>query len=106
MHNYELWNLRYQLDSCDDVDYQGAVVQITASLIRFLQDHNLIIKIIPNNWRESQNLQIYESDLTEEGVAVMRDALLKWLRFADRDAKNRSNVTILEKSLNKVRKLS
>lgn len=74
------------------------------AFVKFLQDNNLTKRtLLKPRQKPDESFEIWESDLTEEGVAVVDAAFERWLGALDRGTAP-SDVTILEKSLAKIRK--
>lgn len=69
-------------------------------ITKFLQDHNLTIRIIANSESEiSDDFSIESSDLTSEGLDFMKSTYDKWIRKIDRGM-DPSNVKFLLNNIN------
>ncbi|MCC9609409.1 hypothetical protein LOC68_05355 [Blastopirellula sp. JC732] len=74
------------------------------AFVNFLQDNGLTArKLLKKGQTPDESFEIWESDLTEEGVAVVDKAFDRWLGALDR-GKAPDDVSILEKALAKIRK--
>ena len=72
-------------------------------ITKFLQDNALVNRHLMSSRDDlMDNFMILSSDLTEEGLTVMRSAYHKWLTKVD-NGMSPQDVTFLEKALKKVR---
>lgn len=74
------------------------------ALIKFLQNNNLTVRHLASSVEDiGEEFEIRSSDLTEEGLNVIKLGMDKWLkRFNDRPMRE-SDMVVLEKALQKVR---
>ncbi|SRR5712692_4824894 len=75
------------------------------ALVSFLQENGLTTRTVANSLEEVTEAScLKRSDLTEEGLALVKIALEKWLKALDRRKhKDPENVTILRRSLTALR---
>lgn len=86
-------------------EYRDRISTKAAALVSFLQDNGLVKKrIVPPNSTIPLDLCLRESDLTEEGRAVIHQALDSWLDGHDR-GNDPADVAILVRALAKAKKL-
>ena len=69
---------------------------------KFLNDNNLTVIKLSNYDNIGDDFCIHSSDLTEEGICVMRMAYDKWLSKIDKGM-DYNNVNVLELALRKLR---
>lgn len=74
------------------------------AFVNFLQDNKLTVrKLLKKGQVPDESFEIWESDLTAEGVVVVDKAFERWLGALDRGTAL-DDVSILEKALAKIRK--
>ncbi|KRA62109.1 hypothetical protein ASD89_23755 [Caulobacter sp. Root656] len=72
-------------------------------IIKFLQDNSLVVRqLITSKDELTDDFALSSSDLTEDGLALMRAAYHKWLAKVDKGMPPQ-DVTLLEKALKKIR---
>jgi hypothetical protein len=70
----------------------------------FLQDNGLTVRVLlPDGMEPSDDFAIRSSDLTEEGLEVMKKGYDKWLKKIVNKRKELSDVSLLTKALNDIR---
>ena len=84
-------------------DYRQRVEKRFIALHRFLVGHNLLHEpLLSENETITDSFELWKSDLTDEGYALISAGYMKWLRGIDR-GKNVEDVTILQKTLDNIR---
>jgi hypothetical protein len=79
------------------------IVNVFYQLIRFLQDNGLLLQTMANSIEDiNDDFVLMSTDLTEEGVEVLKAAFYKWLEKTDKGMPP-EDTTLLMKALNKVR---
>ncbi len=79
------------------------IVNVFYQVIRFLQDNGLLLQTMANSIEDiNDDFVLMSTDLTEEGVEVMKAAFYKWLEKTDKGMPP-EDTTLLMKALNKVR---
>jgi len=74
------------------------------SVVRFLQDHGLVKRTLLNNNEEpTESFCIRASDLTDEGLELMKATYDRWLKSVDQGKTAPNNVDIFKKRLRKLR---
>lgn len=75
-----------------------------AALVNFLQENDLTRRpLIENKDAINEDFEISSSDVTEEGLLVLKKAHAKWLAGIDK-GKSPTDVKVLIKELNNIRK--
>lgn len=78
-------------------------INLCYQVIKFLQDNKLMMRPMINSTEEvNDDFVLMSSDLTEEGVEVMKAAFYKWLEKTDKGMPP-EDTTLLMKALNKIR---
>ena len=102
---FPILDLGFLLGANKSRDYQEGSKKCFVSLCNFLNEHDLCKQALVIKGEEPEpTAKIMASELTEEGMAVMRMSLGKWLRSQDR-GKSPADVSILVKGLEKVREI-
>lgn len=84
-------------------DRRDEIVEHIYRIAKFLQDNELTVSpLIEGRHSITDDFSISSSDLTEEGMALMRSSYDKWLTKVDNEM-SPENLTILEKALNRLR---
>ena len=82
---------------------QAYIVNVLYQVIKFLQDNKLMVHPMINSIEDVNDAFVLMStNLTEEGVEVMKAAFYKWLDKTDKGMPP-EDTTILMKALNKIR---
>jgi hypothetical protein len=98
-----LESLSYFLDACDDDDWIKHHRLRALTLLEFIEKNNLIAKDSKlNSSTFNDDFELFESDLTREGVEWYNIAIDKWDDSHDR-GQSPDNTKILEKYLKKIR---
>jgi hypothetical protein len=72
-------------------------------LVKFLQDNHLVSRTLMQSIEDiTDDFALSSTDLTDDGLAVMKAAYQKWLTKVD-DGMSPEDVSILEKALKKIR---
>lgn len=103
MSDFVVYNLAFMLGASKRLDHKQACREQCASLLRFIRQYELNKE--PLEWCGEfppDNLILRASQLTDEGVAVMRDGLRNWT-FAHDRGKPKNDWTIFERALKAVR---
>ncbi len=102
MNNFEIVNIPSYLNASKSKDFRSQIFQQYTSIFKFLYDKNLI-KINPLNelGEVKEDLIVYKSDLTENGLELFKKAIPSWQRNVDRSG-NYENISSLEKALAKL----
>lgn len=73
------------------------------AISKFLQDQGLAVRVLVKDPMDIQDdFSISSSDLTKEGLAVMKAAYDKWLRKID-EGMDVNDLSLIEKVLKKIR---
>jgi hypothetical protein len=84
-------------------DRRREIIDHFHQVTKFLQDNGLVRRpLIASEDDLTDDFTLSSSDLTEDGLAVMRVAYRKWLGRVDKGM-SPSNVSMLTKALKKVR---
>lgn len=71
-------------------------------LVKFLQDKGLVRRELARSIEDiTEEFSLYSSDLTDDGLKLLRTAYSKWLRRIDRGM-SPSDTTLLERELSKM----
>jgi hypothetical protein len=82
---------------------QMIYINLFYQVIKFLQDNDLLLRTMANSIEDiNDDFVLMSTDLTEEGVEVMKAAFYKWLEKTDKGMPP-EDTTLLMKALNKVR---
>lgn len=103
MSDFVVYNLGFMLGASKRLDHKQSCREQCASLLRFIHQHRLSKE--PLEWGGEyppDNLILRASQLTDEGVAVMRQGLRRWTSAHDRGLP-RDDWTILDQALETVR---
>jgi hypothetical protein len=80
------------------------IVEHFFQLTKFLQDNHLVRhRLMETRDDITDDFSLSSSDLTDEGLALMRAGYDKWLGKVD-NGMDPSDVSLLEKALNRIRK--
>ena len=85
-----------------DEDWYAETRETYWELFAFMQDQNLLHRVVVTSPLDVDDVVMHWSDLTETGQAFVRtNAIDRWLRSFDRPGskKKRSDVTMLSKAL-------
>ena len=78
-------------------------INLFYQVIKFLQDNKLMVRPMINGIEDvNDNFVLMSTDLTEDGVEVMKAAYYKWLQKTDKGMPP-EDTTLLMKALNKIR---
>jgi hypothetical protein len=84
-------------------DQKEETINLFYQVIKFLQDNKLMVRPMINGIEDvNDDFILMSTDLTEEGVEVMKAAYYKWLQKTDRGMPP-EDTTLLMKALNKIR---
>jgi hypothetical protein len=84
-------------------DRRDEIVEHFYCVTKFLQDNALMVRPLMSSKDDlTDDFTLSSSDLTEDGLAVMRAAYHKWLTKVD-NGMPPQDTTLLEKALKKVR---
>ncbi len=100
MKDFVIYTLPGLLSASKRSDYREKCRNQAQHLLRFLVDNGLFQS--ERVFQATDDLVIMASDLTEEGLATMREGLRKWVAAQDRGAST-GDTTILHAALIKVR---
>lgn len=82
---------------------QAYIVNVFYQVIKFLQDNDLLLRTMANSIEDvNDDFVLMSTDLTEEGVEVMKEAFYKWLQKTDKGMPP-EDTSLLMKALNKIR---
>lgn len=102
--DYTVDSVSWHLKADPDPAFHQRIRERFRAVAHFLQTNNLTTGVIlPMDAEVDDNFQLKSSSLTEEGLALMRNAYSKWQK-AQNKGKAPSDVTILQKELEKLRK--
>lgn len=83
--------------------YRERVRKNGKTLMGFLKNNNLItIDPFYENGEIKENLEVRQSELTDEGLELFKKAIPSWWNYLDKGGDS-DNISILEKALTKVR---
>ncbi|WP_162868434.1 hypothetical protein [Pseudomonas viridiflava] len=86
-----------------NLQYKKNIMDMSVSLLRFLESENLIsIGPFTDSGELKSDFELRESQFTEEGLEFFKRAVPKWWNKIDRGL-DRSDVTYLESELLKIR---
>jgi len=103
MSDFVLFNLGFMLGASKRVEHKQSCRAQCASLLRFIVQHKLNKEPFDiGDGFPPDDLVLRASQLTEEGVAVMREGLQKWMVAQDR-GRSKDDWELLEKALLKIR---
>lgn len=99
----ELYDVGFMLSRSKRRSYRESIIRMFNTYLRFLQDHNLTTRLLlePNEV-PSENTIVKRKDLTDEGWEFIKLGQDKWFSAVDRGT-SPENVSILEKTLSKIR---
>lgn len=103
MQDFLIYNLGFMLGASKRLDHKKSCREQCASLVRFIRSNGLSRE--PIEWDEEfppDDFILRSSQLTEEGVMVMREGLRKWQAAQDR-GRPKDDWKILEKALQAIR---
>lgn len=103
MSDFVVYNLGFMLGASKRLEHKQSCREQCASLLRFICEHGL--NKVPLEWDGDfppDNLILRASQLTDEGVAVMREGLRKWTSAQDR-GRPKADWAILEAALKAIR---
>jgi hypothetical protein len=86
-------------------DFDNSLIyQYFISIIEYLQKNNLTTKIIATDGQEiNDNTSIKKSDLTEEGLELVKKCYSKWIDKVVNQKILSTDYRMLDKALNKLR---
>jgi len=97
------FDLGYLLAASKNIDYKNRTLEVAKVLANFLETKCLTKrKLLPDDESIGDSLEIWSSDLTDEGIKLMQNGVKNWYRGHDR-GKPISDVSSLEKALLKIR---
>lgn len=86
-----------------NLQYKKNIMDMSVSLLRFLESENLIsISPFTDSGELKSDFELRESQFAEEGLELFKRAVPKWWNKIDRGL-DRSDVTYLESELLKIR---
>lgn len=103
MQDFQIFNLGFMLGASKRLDHKKSCREQCASLVRFIRSNGLNKE--PIEWDGEfppDEFILRSTQLTDEGVAVMREGFYKWLAAQDR-GRPKDDWKILEKALQAVR---
>jgi hypothetical protein len=102
MKDFVVYTLPGLLSASKRSEYRQKCREQAQHLLRFIVDNNLnrSDRALPSS--AGDDLVIMASDLTEDGLATMREGLRKWVAAQDRGGST-SDIKILDAALLKVR---
>jgi hypothetical protein len=100
MKDFVVYTLPGLLSASKRTEYRQKCREQAHHLLRFLVDNKLTESVLPSSAMD--DLVIMASDLTQDGLAVMREGLRKWVAAQDRGGLA-SDLKILNEALLKVR---
>ncbi|KQT38209.1 hypothetical protein [Methylophilus sp. Leaf414] len=87
-------------------DDREETINLCYQVIKFLQDNDLLLRTMAKSIEDiNDDFVLMSTDLTEDGVDVMKAAFYKWLKKTDTGMPP-EDTTLLIKALNKVRSKS
>jgi hypothetical protein len=105
MPDFVVFNLAFMLGASKRLEHKQSCREQCASLLRFVRQHGLNEE--PLDWDGEfppDDLVLRASQLTDEGVAVIREGLRPWMAAHDR-GRPKDDWALLERALAKVRKI-
>jgi hypothetical protein len=101
--DFKQYNYNMILTRSKNKSYRERVKKNGKTLMKFLKDNGLIlIEPFNESGELKEDLLVMQSNLTEEGNLLFKDAVVKWWKFLDKEG-NPDNISILEKGLKKIR---
>ena len=101
---FQIFRLAALTQASGNEGRQAYIVNVFYQLIKFLQDNKLMLHPMINSIEDvNDDFVLMSTDLTEEGVEVMKAAFYKWLEKTDKGIPP-VDTTLLMKALNKIRK--
>jgi hypothetical protein len=92
------------LNRSKKTSYRQAVTARGKSLMKFLLENNLVlINPFKDDGEIKDDLVIRLSNLTQEGAEILNEPVAKWWSFVEKGG-DVNDISILEKSLSKIRK--
>ncbi|MGM9517006.1 hypothetical protein ACS5PK_22360 [Roseateles sp. DB2] len=100
MKDFPIYTLPGLLSASKRTEYKYKCREQAKYLLQFITENKLNASVLPS--AVTDDLVIMASDLTQEGLAVMREGLRKWVAAQDR-AGSVVDMKILDAALLKVR---
>jgi hypothetical protein len=102
MKDFVVFGLSGMLSASKRSEYRQKCREQAQHVLRFIVDNNLNRSDRPLPSSVTDDLVIMASDLTEDGMATIREGLRKWMAMHDRGG-SASDMRILDEALMKVR---
>lgn len=105
MEDHTILSIAIHLAASKNRQYRECIFQIYGTLIRFLQQQSLVTReLLSKDAAIGEDFKLMRSDLTEEGYALIKGCLQRWLRSIESGRKPPTDTGLLEKELVQLRK--
>ena len=99
---FQILNVSGLVETPGMEDQREQTINLCYQVIKFLQDNKLMTRPMMNSIEDVKDIVLMSTDLTEEGVEVMKAAFYKWLEKTDKGMPP-EDTSLLIKTLNKIR---
>ena len=99
---FQILNVSGLVETLGMEDQREQTINLCYQVIKFLQDNKLMTRPMMNSIEDVKDIVLMSTDLTEEGVEVMKAAFYKWLEKTDKGMPP-EDTSLLIKTLNKIR---
>lgn len=103
MEDLQIYNVGFMLSASKRRSYRQNIIQRFDIYLRFLQNHDLTTRVLLEPGKSpDDNTVVMRSDLTEEGMAFIREAEQRWFSAVDRGM-SPEDTSLLTEAVTKLR---